>query len=59
MTDHKYLKVSEAAVIFRRTEPTVRRWIAEGKLKALRFRSNYFIRESEVERILNQKGVIE
>jgi excisionase family DNA binding protein len=43
--------VREAALELGRSEPTIYRWIDEGRIQAVRVRRSYFIPVSEIERI--------
>lgn len=56
MTDKKYLKVSEVSIIFKRHPATIRRWVREGKLEALKIRNGYLIPASEVENLKVKGG---
>lgn len=51
MTDRKYFTVKEVSTIFRRHPATIRKWIAEGRLYALKFKRGLFIPETEVEKL--------
>lgn len=51
----KNYTVKECASIFKRSEDTIRRWIAEGFFKkAYRVRDGYLIPDEEVKRILDE-----
>lgn len=58
MTDKKYFTVKEVSTIFRRHPATIRKWVAEGKLYALKIKHGLFIPVGEVEK-LGKKEVIE
>lgn len=47
----KYLTVKEVAKIFRRSEPTIRRWIKEETFKAVKIKNGIFIPDTEIEKI--------
>ena len=52
----KNLTVKEAAIIFRRTPKTIRRWIDEGQVfkKIIKVKDGYLIKKSEIDRILEE-----
>ena len=51
------LSVADVAKLLSVTEPTVREWIKEGKLKAHRAGARFWrIRQSEVDRMLGPAG---
>jgi excisionase family DNA binding protein len=54
--EDRLLSVAEVSKLLSVTEPTVREWIKEGKLKAHRAGARFWrIRQSEVERMLSQQ----
>jgi excisionase family DNA binding protein len=56
-TDDRLLSVADVAKLLSVTEPTVREWIKEGKLKAHRAGARFWrIRQSEVDRMLGQQA---
>jgi excisionase family DNA binding protein len=56
-SDDRLLSVAEVAKLLSVTEPTVREWIKEGKLKAHRAGARFWrIRHSEVDRMLSQQS---
>ena len=59
MTDNedRLLSVAEVSRLLSVTEPTVREWIKEGKLKAHRAGARFWrIRQSEVDRMLSEQA---
>jgi excisionase family DNA binding protein len=56
-TEDRLLSVADVAKQLSVTEPTVREWIKEGKLKAHRAGARFWrIRQSEVDRMLGQQA---
>ena len=56
-SDDRLLSVADVARILSVTEPTVREWIKEGKLKAHRAGARFWrIRQSEVDRMLGEQA---
>jgi excisionase family DNA binding protein len=56
-SDDRLLSVQEVSRLLSVTEPTVREWIKEGKLKAHRAGARFWrIRQSEVDRMLSQQA---
>ena len=56
-TEDRLLSVADVAQLLSVTEPTVREWIKDGKLKAHRAGARFWrIRQSEVDRMLSQQG---
>jgi excisionase family DNA binding protein len=56
-TEDRLLSVADVAKLLSVTEPTVREWIKEGKLKAHRAGARFWrIRQSEVDRMLGQQA---
>jgi excisionase family DNA binding protein len=54
--EDRLLSVAEVSKLLSVTEPTVREWIKEGKLKAHRAGARFWrIRQSEVDRMLSQQ----
>ncbi|MFZ0380108.1 MAG: helix-turn-helix domain-containing protein [Solirubrobacteraceae bacterium] len=54
--EDRLLSVADVAKLLSVTEPTVREWIKEGKLKAHRAGARFWrIRQSEVDRMLGQQ----
>lgn len=47
----KYLTVKEVAKIFKRTEPTIRRWVKEEAIESVRFKRGIFIPDTEIKKI--------
>jgi excisionase family DNA binding protein len=55
--DDRLLTVADVARLLSVTEPTVRMWIKEGKLRAQRAGARFWrIRESEVDRMLSEQA---
>jgi excisionase family DNA binding protein len=55
--DDRLLSVADVARLLSVTEPTVRVWIKEGKLRAQRAGARFWrIRQSEVDRMLSGQG---
>ena len=55
--EDRLLSVADVARLLSVTEPTVREWIKEGKLKAHRAGARFWrIRQSEVDRMLGQQA---
>lgn len=57
MTDERLLTVPEVADQLRVTPDTVRRWLAEGKMKGAKFggdRAGWRVRPSELERFIRE-----
>lgn len=58
-TEDRLLSVADVAKLLSVTEPTVREWIKEGKLKAHRAGARFWrIRQGEVDRMLGQQASI-
>ena len=56
-SEDRLLSVADVAKLLSVTEPTVREWIKEGKLKAHRAGARFWrIRQSEVDRMLGQQA---
>ena len=56
-SEDRLLSVADVARILSVTEPTVREWIKEGKLKAHRAGARFWrIRQSEVDRMLGEQA---
>ena len=56
-SEDRLLSVSDVSRLLSVTEPTVREWIKEGKLKAHRAGARFWrIRQSEVDRMLSQQA---
>ena len=56
-SEDRLLSVADVARLLSVTEPTVREWIKEGKLKAHRAGARFWrIRQSEVDRMLGQQA---
>jgi excisionase family DNA binding protein len=56
-SDDRLLSVADVAKLLSVTEPTVREWIKEGKLKAHRAGARFWrIRKSEVDRMLGEQA---
>ena len=56
-SEDRLLSVAEVAKLLSVTEPTVREWIKEGKLKAHRAGARFWrIRQSEVDRMLSEQA---
>jgi len=56
-TEDRLLSVADVAKLLSVTEPTVREWIKEGKLRAHRAGARFWrIRQSEVDRMLGQQA---
>ena len=56
-SDDRLLSVADVAKLLSVTEPTVREWIKEGKLKAHRAGARFWrIRQSEVDRMLGEQA---
>ena len=56
-TEDRLLSVADVAQLLSVTEPTVREWIKDGKLKAHRAGARFWrIRQSEVDRMLSQQA---
>ena len=51
----RYFTVKEFALIFRRHPRTVRRWIAEEYIKAVKVRDGWLIPNTEEERIMHDQ----
>lgn len=55
--DDRLLSVADVARLLSVTEPTVRTWIKEGKLRAQRAGARFWrIRQSEVDRMLSEQA---
>lgn len=55
-TEDRLLSVADVSRLLSVTEPTVREWIKEGKLKAHRAGARFWrIRQSEVDRMLSEQ----
>ena len=56
-SEDRLLSVAEVATLLSVTEPTIREWIKDGKLKAHRAGARFWrIRQSEVDRMLSQQS---
>lgn len=56
-SEDRLLSVAEVSRLLSVTEPTVREWIKEGKLKAHRAGARFWrIRQSEVDRMLSEQA---
>jgi putative resolvase len=56
MSEDQLLKVTAVAEYFDVTRPTVREWIKDGKIKAIRLAGGHYrIRLSEVKRFAQEK----
>ncbi len=53
-TEQRLLTVHEVALAFRRSDQTIRGWIADGKLAAHKIQSRLLIEESEVARLMEE-----
>ena len=57
MSDNSLLTIKEVSEIFRVKPRTVRRWIKDGKIEAYPWANRYWIRQSEIDSLLeSQRG---
>ncbi len=51
---NKYFTLKEVSIIFRRRPETLRRWVREGRLQALKIRNGFLIPESEIQKLKSE-----
>jgi excisionase family DNA binding protein len=51
-----FLNTDECAVIFRVGRPTIRRWCADGRLRAIRIGREFLVDRTHVEAVMNDRN---